>query len=814
MSYAIIPWEPCNIPDEIQSELNRRKINRSFNYIDGEKGEWDNANGEWNKYRGPMSPWVRVCSNGKGREKDGKEGFIFFSGKDFYTGYGFNNSENGPSVIGYVPSSGKYGVHTIDNDLGKSDYPIHVPAPEIEKIQVTIQKEHFRRATIDWVCFSKKQLEYMTPYFLVPGISCIMEWGWNHYDPTSLLDLTDTQLLERIWSNPYPLYTKHILKSRGNYDVIFGIITHFEWSIDGLKIRCKTEVTSKDRIYSGLVVDCGIVEEKKDVGVKPFGGLPEFFKNVLVKFKEVNINKNPYEIPELNKFVSYIAKKYPKNWNDYVYGIFYGRDLKDKGSAIQDKPNKDYDFDHKKKNEELWLNLGLVLEAINFHSAGLRTVNDNQMFNIDIDDVVIGSHPNLISTNGSVCLIPNDIAPKYFCGDKGPQFAKNSNNFNIGDFDKLKPCSLKKPLLLKSVAQNKAKTGDDKIALADYRLRTVCYQPAAIYRDNIDEIINSVRYANSNTDNTFEFPFNKDMSSPGDKPYPSRYSGYLKNIYVNHKFLVGLLDKSDEIKTYYKFIEKILEGINISCGNFWDFRIIDSTGDYKLPETKAAPMKIVDYKFMHFSNRGTVYTFDYYDADSLLLGLNFKPTLSNAAAIRSLYAPTNNPDSVVKLTNGSNELLDYQFKDRLKLAQEIKGTTPSKDNPSTNYDTTLGLLQQLKPPEGSYQITNGDLIRRLVLPNTEILAFLLDDEDEENNPKYTGIMPHIQASFTIQGIGGLRTFMMFLVRNLPEPYSHKNIVFRIVDVQETIEAGKWITNITAGIVPLRGFIKKRLGINT
>ena len=34
MAAPLIPWEPCNIPEEIQEELNRRKTVRSFNYVD------------------------------------------------------------------------------------------------------------------------------------------------------------------------------------------------------------------------------------------------------------------------------------------------------------------------------------------------------------------------------------------------------------------------------------------------------------------------------------------------------------------------------------------------------------------------------------------------------------------------------------------------------------------------------------------------------------------------------------------------------------------------------------------------------------
>jgi hypothetical protein len=63
---------------------------------------------------------------------------------------------------------------------------------------------------------------------------------------------------------------------------------------------------------------------------------------------------------------------------------------------------------------------------------------------------------------------------------------------------------------------------------------------------------------------------------------------------------------------------------------------------------------------------------------------------------------------------------------------------------------------------------------------------------------------------TIQGIGGLRTFQYFLVRNLPEPYSDRNVIFRITDIHQTLEAGTWETVIRAQLTPLRGYIKNRI----
>lgn len=827
MPQPIIPWEPCNIPSEIQGELNRRKINRSLKY-DG----WDTSTGDWSKYRGPMTPWVRFCSNGAGRvnpyegtEYYDRQGFVLFGGKDFYSGYGFRSPYQGgqasTSIIGYMPDGTP---HTIENDLKTSDYPVHVPPPEIEKIDVVIQKELYRRAKVEWVCFSKAQLEYMTPYFLVPGLTCILEWGWNLYNPKSLLNLGNVSQLKRYNDNPYPLYTNNILWSNGNYDVLFGRITGFEWSADGNKFKCVTEITSQDRLYSGLVVDAKTEFRDKnaeeDRNITPFEDLKNFINKTLPLFKEVRNN-----IPALlDDTVTYIKEHHPDNWQEYVYGVFYGRDsevLKNRINNVKEY-SSDQDFDRPAGSKDLWLNLGLIMECINKHHDKLETPKRNQIFRVDIDDVVISGHPNLISCDGSVLLIPNAIAPKYFCGDYGfrPPRGKTEPTRTVpsepGDYDVLQNSTV--PVNTLAI---KRKTAEENNAIADYRLKSICQQEQGSYRDDIDVLINRVRYGSFNIPirRNYSFPF-KSNFTVGKHQYVEKYSGLLRDLYVNIEHLKKLIN-DDSIKTYTQLIEKLMSDISEAAGGFWDFRLVSGTGYWKNDDDdKPATMKIVDYKFVNLQNiTDPVYTFDYSDADSLLLGLGFKPTLSNAQAIRTIYAQTNNPGNKVVLTNGENELLDYVFKDRLALDSQGKDPKIKKDVDEEHWET-MRLLQQITPPNPKvYQMTTKEddkiIIRRLAIPSEQasILKLLLDDGDEENNPKYTGIMPGIQASFTLQGIGGLRTFMMFLVRNLPEPYSHKNIVFRIVDIQEVVEAGKWNTTITAGVIPLRKHIAKRLGID-
>jgi hypothetical protein len=792
-----------------------------------------------------MSPWVRFCSNGVGREYEKKpdangnlkklpsnkikKGFVFFGGKDFYSGYGFskNNGNTPENIIGYVPD-GKSTPHTVTNSLRESNYPIHVPSPEIERINVTIQKELYRRATIEWVCFSKAQLEYMTPYFLVPGITCILEWGWNHFNPSCLLDLTDTTALKKLNDNPYPLYTNHILESKGNYDVLFGKVTQFKWSADGNKFRCTTEITSQDRIYAGLVLDSHTVNKVKDpdtketIDIKPFDSLIDFLEKKSSLFKSVSSNGDA-GVPELKPFMDYISEHYskvsPTKYREYAYGVFYGRDNEDKASGVDD--NKKEDFDRIGSTKEMWISLGTVVEILNFHASKMKSFGKNEMFRIDIDDVVIGAHPNLISADGGVMLIPNAQAPKYFSGNYGYAAANQTPDQNGIDYSVMQNRSTGFPISTEMEARQKkyGETGN----LADWRLYKLCIQQGGeAKRDNIDELINKIRYekVGGAGEHLFAFPSMNDIDmGGGSKPYPKRYTGYLKHLYVNVNHLVSIAKSNNGTITYVQLIETLMKDISDAAGDFWDFRLVSGTGKRGQDPSDPATMKIVDYKFMHTLNTGMPFTFDYFDSDSLLQGIGFNPTLSDAQAIRTIYAQTNRPDINTVVTNGDNELLDYKFRDRLFADDTIKTNLPVAEK-NTEFRESMRYLQQLSAPKDSYQMTMRALhnnvsriiIRRLCLPAKNVLKLLLDDGDTDNHPKYTGIMPGIQATFTIQGIGGLRTFMMFLVRNLPEPYSHENIVFRIVDVQETIEAGKWTTTITAGVIPLRGFIKDRLGI--
>lgn len=863
MAIPLIPWESHVFPAAIQTELRRRAKNRGMNPVISAQTTWQHNNddgGEWESYRGPMTAWARVCSNGYGIEHENPShdmpGFVFYGGKDFYTSYGINggvfNSPRGfasnQTILGYTPDGM---AHIIENDKLSDDYPIHVPNPEIEKISATIQKEILRRVRIEWTCFSFKQLEYMTPYFLVPGISVIVEWGWNHFNPASLLDLDNEDELARLYNNPYPLYTDNILASKGNYEVLFGIVTNFEWSIDGNKIRCVTEVTSKDRIWAGQIVNENMVEKDESLAndekpVRVVDSLKQFVTSYIAKFYDlIDPTKSADSIIEgilgdtnnpLQAFIKYVKDNHPTNYKEYLFGLFYGRDEK----TVSLSKAVDGDFDYQKSRTHLWINMGLIIEIINFHSSQLKGVKDEPLFRIDVDDCVISAHPNLISSNGNILLIPNAKAPKYFSGlfgmnvqnKKEESQAYNLFSSEMGDYSdeykkKMTPCGgiTKAPKVKDMEEESKLMKREVSLRWADRRLKTVLSPLLSpqIQRDNLSSIINSNRIRFSEKSEYLEFPFDKDyeVEEGGSvRRYDRYFTGFFRNLYLNVSQLKEAVEDERNI-TYRQVLDDLFNRMNSAASDFWSFKLVGSTGRYNT--TGLATMKIVDDKMGQYtSNEGEIFTFDYYAADGLLQSVGFRPMLSNAQAIRTIYAQNEvNANKAVGLS-GANQLLDYKFKDRLsKTNNKTQNKKPTEIFRTNSFKSSLEKLQALRPPDNkSFQMTvksfdGEEVIFRLAIPNdnAEVLSLILDDNDKELNPRYCGIMPGIQAEFTIQGIAGIRTFAMFRVRGLPEPYSENNIVFRVINVNDTVQNGQWTTTIIAGVLPLRAYFCSKLGLS-
>lgn len=842
MSINLVPYETCNLPTEIQKELERRKRNYGLKFQDNTG--WGENNKDWEKYKGPMVSWTRVCSNGMGQPTQNKPGFIIQGGKDFFKTYGFktpNSIEPNQQVIGYTPK----GVpHVIENDIKTSDYPIHVPTPEIVKVETVMQKELFRRAWIQWRCFSYKQLEYMTPYFLVPGISMVVEFGWNHFNFDSLIDLSDEdKLADYFYKNPYPLYKDNVLNSNGNYDVVYGIISNFEWAVEGNAFICTTEVTSNERLYAGLPISVVVAEkqnfESEQIKIHYFSSLKALCEtNLIDNIKSIALADTLEEAEKnnVNKTLIDLIKgtgDFKPMKKEYYRGVFFGRNdkLMEKSKnnlRFEWTVKQEGDFDYNGK--DVWVNMGFLVELMNrsFPMPSPSSLTQEELqnkisedtvrgfFHVDVEQSVIGAHPNLISTDGTVLLIPNAEAPKYMYGDIGmakPEFEGEKNDRTGYTSDYINQYLDEEGKIAKTI-KLREKNNDDLLWNADVQLCNVFKQFHYPKRDDLDDVINGIRYMFPTERISYSFPFlnvervkikNREESAW----YDPHFYGYFKDLYFNLNKFVSLV-QDERIKTYEDLYKVIFEEINRSAGNFWDLALVvdQNTNNMVVTDKKMVPSG---------NNKSKVLTFDYMDANSIIQSLGFKPKMTEAQASRVMFAENNNQKAVTVIKD-ENDLLNYHFKDRILSRKDIKSPTVAitKNTSMDPFKEQIKYVQSANADKKFYQfsVMVGDkpFFRRLALPDSQLLRCLLDDQDFDRNQTYCGIQPNITLELGMQGIGGFRTFMSFLIRNLPKPYSHKDVVFRIVDVQHILQNGKWDMIVKAGLLPLRDYIKKNLMI--
>ena len=936
------PWAPHPIPSWLIKEFTRRQKDIGFEYPAANNTVTWSENGTWQNYKGPMTAWARLFSNGTGNisynsRSARRDGFALYGGQGFDDAFGFYKNSSGnisnQTILGY-DSKGE--PHTLDltndgNLVSFSNKLIndqrttqkYLPAPGIVSIDSVIQKERIRKVTINWKCYGFAQLEYMTPYFLTPKISMVVEFGWNHFNPESLLFLKDEgdnleKLKELFLNKGYLLYDENIKNSFGLYDVTMGYITGFDFSSqDGVTFDCKTEIMSKHANYSGVQVKNAAnisSDQNKSIIQSSF---PEFLEKRLTKLPNCIEKKKSFRDPLdseeekaargsdatffFNRFPFYmdtsatpVAKPEDR--------IFIGRKREYEDSALMHEV-KEYDWDAKDQ-KDVWVTMGFLVELANVffeREISIKYKDDDKkqkelfsLYNINIDDVKIGAHPNLISTDGNILLIPNADSPKFNIGFSYPTtfpddndyqkqtdavnpniFRSNVTNFTVGKIKDLEPKDRTIVKIFKTGKQAKIKKIDDKpvkekgsninstnstsffgtppgsasvfensfstnetagdaVSLFNFGDAKKIYEgiksygaeligteagqvissaksalpPLSVYRDDLDGILNRFRYR-SNKVKKGDFAFPQMADDTNDTGTKAGHWGYLKDLYINKNVIIEVAKSADTVENFYN---NLLNKISTSAANFWDFSVVE----------EGKHLKIIDKKFIN-AKEMNIYQFDIGSSNTFIRSINFTAQLSNVAANQVLSSGGSSPSNQEnKSPTGeitSNEILNFPYGDRFnpddpkaKTNRSIDGNLETikqlQSNPSKGSNSLIMSFTSTQKPDRGRGIAggiNGFNIVNLVLPSQTLLLGLLNDLDYGNNTNvYGGQQPGFTVEMTLQGISGLRTFQLFSLKNLPSPYSEREILCQIIDVSHKVDGGNWTTTIKAGIRSIRG----------
>jgi len=837
-------WEIQNIPTELIRELRRRNNTNNIGMFMPQPLNSFTYNFENNQknYKGPMTPWVRIFSNSTGKGINGLvprslylnknkqevdyDGFILKGGEGFYDVYGYTPGQNfgapntNNAIIGYQ-ANGK--PHYIDNiyrsqlnyetntTIQNNQFPQNnqvssvLPPPAILSVNVKQSKEYLTYASFKFKCFSLAQLEYITPFFLTPGINLFIEFGWNLFNQKSMLDLNSINECFDIIDKPQTAIDRSIL-SNGNYGCITGIITKYNFSTqDGFVYECNVETISRQGLYAGLRTDNNAkleVNTSDSIETKSFMDLKTFIKlylpsinEVLKQDREVNgptnsanfynfilakqkidadskeqkdakaneeTLKKPIPTPtgkikEILKTLNssnvlfykgrsedrvftgriqdiYKKTKSPSTTNEVIK---YGNvNSKNEQISFADEQT---DFDAKDGSDQAWLQLDFVFEMINLFMCNLKT----KQFKVDISDVIINAHPNLISCDQDV-LIPNPVAPKINKGiisrpgvsgkggflktkegqpllpgtnvggksysEENPFFGENTN----------KADRVEKP---NAEIDEKIKKGnldyinlkpEESFYLACEAARKT-FKTAGKLRDNLDVIINYLYYNINNISGTEHnaaqsgnkigsaaFPFASDESvlrtGKDEKQttviYKAFYYGYLKHIYISKTKLISIAE-SEETKNYKQFLNAILNVVNEAVDNFWKFEIQEAKD-----KSGQTILSIIDKNTINYDALREIYTFELAKTNNVIRNINFDVSLSNEQSVNVQFAGPNSGNLTEKLSNELktnytatlnliNNTPVLKFNDRLdqyqlkKIAESISGSLDSGLAPGT-----------------------------------------------------------------------------------------------------------------------------------
>ncbi len=560
-----IPWGLRPLQDFVFKELEHRSKSYDIDYT-----SLDNYDDQ--EYNGPRTAWVRVCSNGKiptdseQRRNPPKpndlssgsfrEGFIMYGVNGFNDTYGIDDLNNQSKVVlGYDVKGDKHVLDDSENQTFQNR-----PGPGV----TSIESEFYgagasfnglcRKVTIKWRANSIDQLNYMMPYFLSPMMTVVVEWGWNVYNPDSLIDLTDTGVpadpennitgsgLIGYYTNSQ-LLQKRIEKSNGNYDAFIGRIYNFNFALtrDG-GYECTTVLVNTNYMLGGLFT-------KKDSSVRKDG-----------------TTEKPAEILDFENFVKnsldkiFDKRNEGKSWVDRFKEFFKSPSTDVEGTtAITEDLKKIFE---KAKNEEKlfskeiakkntgtdqpenltknYLKFDVFIELVNYFyskqfNAGRKKI---PVAYFDIKDAKVCAYPLIKSISDDV-LIPNKHAPKFW-----------SKNGISG---------------ISGISQNEIKTvvGGEYGKLL-YKLGEKVIKSAIEEEDDVELYYDDLNFILNGGEVGREFP---QVTGTGGPP---GYFGYLKDIYISTQLIRDELEANDK---YEQFLIAILARINNACNDIFKFKI-------------------------------------------------------------------------------------------------------------------------------------------------------------------------------------------------------------------------------------------------
>jgi hypothetical protein len=492
-----------------------------------------------------LNAWIRVFS---GAVVNGQSGLLMQSNTNAKLFKAAGDSS--ASIYGNLQGSGVLGIDWKGNPVETGVGRILRPSPIVTGFTSKEGKDQISRsATLELKAFSLEQMEAIQSYFLEPGYSLYIEWGWNTEDGVGKITTVDSSseagtLVSKIAQKS--LNWNDLIKTRhgsfGEFDCFLGFIVGGNVTNDGETFNITVNLRGApslptylqgyqgtSKTASGIVVNSNKVQqlyttleledETQSTGIKRrfaamFNDLPSFRQTTEVKALETSV--------AINQFINFdklIANNISEGLNDTGY-FDWSNDEDVVISNVSISKEKLF-------SNERYIRMDLAVLILNTIGAVDKYVIGGKeiSFKIDIESTVIGSFPYIFSTKADKLIIPSwmpDFKRYYLQSKTVQQMGGGSHGWG----------KLKVDGTLYESGQN-----DDGLEVFSP------LEPLA------------------------KFGYKED----------ARYWGYLKNLFINFNMFVSKLEQKNK-NTREIFLD-ILNEMSSAVNSFWNFQIVE--GEFK-----------------------------------------------------------------------------------------------------------------------------------------------------------------------------------------------------------------------------------------
>jgi|694.fasta_scaffold17763_4 hypothetical protein len=725
------------------------------------------------------------------------------------------------------------------------------PSPVIESMGIDFGDGGLtRKSQFQIKCFSLKQAEELSKYFLEPGYTVLVEFGWNIEKSISQkINLSPCEIAK---FNSYDHLKEKQSASGYTYDGFLGYITNGGFTTStGETYILKVELTSIGEVAAYLQQhrSGGKKDDKKNEGGERYDnrtiestaesnvGLALFMQ----MYNRLPMAKKTERVKQLinevdSRGISFISEANFINMDDEIRKDLIG-ELED--TAVETTQQEGGEGENSTSgeasvpagmplvSENSYIRLELAFEILNKVAYETKSVasicgSDVPTFPLAIEyrDTICRAHPHMFSIDGSKLIIPNSLTPDFGMA----QALSATTVQQVG------------PIL----------TADGKPE------RTV----------NLEQ--------KDSAGNSFKFPQTTALDAslfPADAVAFAAESGqwgYLKDLYVNFEFFIEVLEKSNYVAKdiYYE----ILNGISAASNSIWYFEIVqipsrrsENKGRYQL--------EIADLNFQGKPNKDGITGFFSSGIDCPFIDSQFafeipaamknmiiaERTAAEGNSISVDSSPEGNlpiesgalfaskPDPVVEIIANYKEALIKETQDRTtqdpnqdpnnEPAEAVDAEEAEKEARKQNYElfmqhaTVVPTIKDRNINRDVAKSTFSDFFKAVgnfVLtalagvfgfglsaettadPTLEQIVavgawqdatlFRKLDLNLRNSTTPNNILVEIAFDFKIHGVSGIKTGDLFEIADLPAQYRDK-CAFTVTSISHTLDQGLWTTMV-------------------